>query len=734
MKVDRRRFLQLGAAAGVWAIGLPRDASAAAAAAGPIRSEPWCVYVAIHADNGIHMHSPVMEMGQFMRTTAPMVIADEMDLPWSAIRFSTDAPLHLKRDEKGALAYAHAQMDTGGSHAVVRNWDYLRRSGATARQMLLEEAAERWGVPVSELTSRAAVVTHAASGRQFTYGELAEAAALRTVDPAGVRLKTREQYGIIGQPTSNIDGLHIVTGQAQFGMDSEYEGALQALIARAPTFRAQIKSYDREAALAVPGVRQIIEVPRIIGPHWLSGEAQLIAAGVAVLADSLWAAMRGRAALGVEWHDDALGIRQNSSAQQQAFRDLVAADMPGERPQDFGDVEAALGSADELLDATYEQPLFAHACMEPFNCIADVRADSADVVVGNQFPRGVARTVEEMTGLDGLRVRVHSRRMGGGFGRRAEMDFVHEAVFLSQKAKAPVKVTWTREDEMEHDFFAPAGAVRIRAGLRRGKLTAWWQRHAQTRGTGPVGCFPANLVPDYRVEFCASDSAIPCGAWRPPCHLPWSFAVESMLDELAYAADEDPLAFRLKLLEPHREFDFPSWGATKIDSGRMSRCYAEAARLAQWDRKRARGTGLGIAGHFTHGTYVAFVVEVSVDAENRLRIHRAWGAIDCGLAINPNHIRNQMQGGFVDGLNAALFNAANVEGGRVTTNNFASLRWIRMAEAPRDIEISIIESGRSPTGVGEPPVPPVPAALANAIFAASGKRVRRLPISAEFSI
>lgn len=735
MTLTRRKFLEASAVAGAWsiAIGAPLRALAnGTAAKGPQPS--WCVYVAINRDNSTTIMSPVMDMGQFMRTTGPMMIAEELDLDWNRIQFTDDASLHLTRNEKGQLAYAHAHMDTGGSHAVERNWDRLRRAGATARRMLIEEAADRWEVSAHTLRTEPGFVIDPRSSRRLSYAELATAAVNRVVDPASVELKDRADYRIIGTPARNIDARGIVLGKPLFGIDEDYPNALQAVIYRVPAWGGDVVSYDKTAALAVPGVRQVIDVDRVMGKHWLSGETQLTSAGVAVLADDLWSAMKAKSALALEWKNTSPFANQDSEAQLAEFHRILKGDAASEVLQNEGDVETAMSSAQTVLDQVYECPLVAHACMEPFNCIADIRERDATVIVGTQFPLTVAQQVQTLTGIDAMNVRVVGKRMGGGFGRRAEMDYVREAIALSHKVKRPVKVTWMREDEMEQDFFGPAAVMRLRAGMNDGRLVAWHHRQAQTKGGAQDSCFPARLVENYKVELCKYDSHIRAGAWRPPMHLPWSFAVESMFDELAYATQTDPLQFRLDLMKPHKEYPFKGWGAEIIDTGRMAKCYEAAAKMAQWDRKRPEGTGLGIAGHFTHGSYVAFVIEVSVSEQNELKLHQAWGAIDCGLPINPNHIRNQMQGGFIDGLNAALFNKANVKEGRVQQNNFGAFRWMRMREAPLDIHVTIIENGYKPTGVGEPPTPPAPAALANAIFAASGKRVRRLPIAESVKI
>jgi isoquinoline 1-oxidoreductase beta subunit len=732
--LDRRTFLKTSVSAGALLIAIPLAARGDTGTKALKPSAQWCVYVRIHPDNSVTMISPVSEMGQFMRTTGPMLIADEMDLDWSLVSFSREMPVLMKRNEKGEIVYDHAQIGTGGSNTVRTNWDYMRMAGATARRMLIEEAAARWHVPADGLRTASSFVIDTNNDRRLSYGALAQKGMLRRVDTARVKLKERSQYRIMGKDAGVIDIRDMVTGKPLFGIDEDYPNALQAVVDRAPALGGEIASYDKAAALAVPGVQAIVEIERNVDKHWPEGEAQIVAAGVAVLADDLWSALQGKQALKTQWKNTSPSAREDSEAQIQEFHRLVASDTPATVLKEYGELEQAIERADMVLEHAYEHPLLVHACMEPLNCIVDIRADSATVVVGHQWPHSAATEVERVTGIDALKVQVIGRRMGGGFGRRGEIDNVREAVALAHKLKRPVKVTWTRENDTEHDFFGPAAVVRIRAALKDGKITGWHHRQAQTRGNPRHISFPMGIVPSGRVEKFASTSHIPCGTWRAPLHLQWAFAAESMIDELAYAAGEDPLAFRLKLMTPEKPYAIDDWSADEIHSGRMAACYRAAAELADWGKKRPDGTGLGIAGHFTFGSYAACVLEVAVNEREELRINKAWGAIDCGFAINPNHIRAQMEGGFIDGLNAALFNKAIIKNGRVQNNNFDTLRWMRMREAPVDIEVAIIDSGYEPTGVGEPPVAPAGAALANAIYAACGKRIRRMPIAESINI
>jgi isoquinoline 1-oxidoreductase beta subunit len=727
--MNRRQFLKTSALAGgmLLSINLPFIRSATAKQKS---QSDWCIYIEIKPDNSIVMASPVMDMGQHMKTTGPMIIADELDLDWQRITFAEDCPAYLSKTEEGNIGYQFSDMGTGGSHAVRRNWDYMRKAGATARRMIIEEAAALWKVSPESLITRASFVVNPNTQQKFSYGYLAKGASRRQIDQNRITLKQPSEYRIMGSDAKTVDLQKMVTGKPLFGIDADYPSALQVVIHRAPAQGASIESYDKAAALAVPGVQEVVEMTPQFEKYPTDDDKQIVSAGIAVVANSLWSALQGKKALKTRWQADNNYAEQTSELQQTQLRQSVASNVVATQRKNEGDVDKALNDASYVADYTYETPLLAHACMEPFNCIADIREQDATVVVGHQFPHMVAEEVQNFAGIDALNVEVISKRMGGGFGRRFERDFVREAIVLSKQLKRPVKITWTREDEIERDYFAPAYVMRVRAGLDdNNQVSAWHHRQAQTRGGARDDCFPAKIVKNYRSENIESPSKIPTGPWRGPAHLQWTFAVESMTDELAHQAKQDPLAFRLAMMKPHQAHEYSGWGAAVIDSGRMAKCYESAANMANWGRELPKGHGLGIAGHFTFGSYAAFVIEVSVSSDNTLTLHNAWGAIDCGFAINPNHIRNQMEGGFIDGLSAALFNKVVVEKGQVINNNFHTLRWMKMKEAPKQIQVDIIQNDYPPTGVGEPPTAPAAAALANAIFAASGQRIRQLPLA-----
>lgn len=725
--MDRRAFIKSTCISGAWLMSFSVTGFAQKE---QTNKTGWSLYISIQPDNSVIMESPVMEAGQFMRTTGPMMIADEMDLEWQSIQFSEATLAPLIRDENNKLLYRYAKINTGGSFSVRWTWDYLRHCGATARYLLMLEAGQRLKVPISELYSSRNFVLQRNSDIKIPYGDLAEQASKRTVERHRVRLKNKSNFTIIGTEKKNIDAKAIVTGKPLYGIDTDYPGCLQVVVDRAPALGADIKQYNRKAALAIPGVRQVVEIEKSEKAHFMSNQPQpLVASGIAVVADSLWAALQGKTALNTQWINTSSYKDLNSENElKKLHRQVDNPEQTRETLQNTGNIEAALQAADTVLEQQYEKPLFGHVLMEPFNAIVDLKADSATIITGHQNPMLIAEEVERLTGINALNVAITCKRMGGAFGRRFETDWICEAIKIAQKVQAPIKVTWLREDEIEQDYFDPGAVAKIRAGVKKGKVIAWDYCQSQTKAGVQDSCFPHGLVENYRVQRCKHETLIPAGPWRGPQHLFWAFANESMIDELAYKSKQDPLQFRLNMLLPERELPYTNWGASVKNSGRMAECFQAAAKQARWNMVRPKGRGLGIAGHFCHGSYAAFVVEVSV-IDNILKIHQAWGAIDCGLPINPNHIRAQMEGGFIDGLNAALFNKINMVEGAVQNNQFGLLKMGLMKHAPYKIHTQIIANDYEPTGVGEPPTAPAMAALVNAIFAASGIRIRSLPVS-----
>ncbi|HTC23864.1 MAG TPA: molybdopterin cofactor-binding domain-containing protein [Gemmatimonadales bacterium] len=718
--LDRRGFLTVAATStgglllGVrsvrWARGIDPD--------GPPVAVGLTAFVEVGPDGAITIAAKSPEIGQGVKTSLPMLVAEELDVDWERVRVS-EAPFDEMR---------FGSQGVGGSTSIWENWLPLRRAGATARYLLVAAAAARWRVDPSTLRTEAGSVLHPQTGRRASYGALAAAAARLPV-PAEVPLKSPRDFRLIGRRIAAADIKDLVTGRARYGIDGRVPGMRHACIARAP-FGGRVKDVHDSAALEVPGVLRVIPIE---GSSHPTG----IRPGVAIVADSTWAAIRGRTALGVIW-EEAVG----AGTADFTARLTAAFETTGKVVRDDGDVEAAFAAATRTVEALYDLPFLAHVPLEPPNCIADVRADRCEVWVPTQDPGDVQAIVAETTGLPPDQVTVHPTRCGGGFGRRLMVDYAGEAALLSQRAGAPVQVVWTREDDLTHDFYRPACRHRLRAALDpNGRVTAWTQhlvnpsRYAYAGATrvGPEASemyaddFPAGCVPNLRYEYTNIDTPIPRGAWRSTLHSANAFAVESFMDEVAATAGRDPLAFRLEWLGEPRELQYRGHGGPVFNPGRLAGVLRLAAEKAGWGTPLGPGRARGLAGHFTFGSYAAEVIEVSLDPTTEFRVERIVAALDCGTVVNRSGAEAQVEGGILEGLCAALYGEITVERGWVRQTNFDTYRWLRIGEAPR-IEAHFVENGEAPRGLGEPPVPPVAPALTNALFALTGRRIRRLPL------
>ncbi len=715
--VNRRTFIRVAAGTtGALAVGVltTRDVARAARRAAP--PSVLSAFVEIAEDGTVRIIAKNPEIGSGVKTSLPILIAEELDVDWSTVRV-------VQAD----FAAKYGDQFTGGSTAIWDHFTPLRQAGAAARALLITAAANRWGVSADTCSTERGTVIHASSGRRMRYGELAADAA-KLPAPTNVRLKDSSQFRVIGTRVPVVDANEIVTGRAQYGLDASLPEMLIACVVRGP-FGAKVVSFDPAPALAVSGVERVIKVD--------GGRDPLDRIeGVAVLARSTWAAMQGRRRLRVTWSDapdDA-----SSAHLERQFRSALSS--PGSVVHRDGDVAAALASAARTIDAVYEIPFLAHVPMEPVHYLADVRADRADMWGSTQAPENVARRVAELTGLKAEAITVHLGRSGGGFGRRLMDDYAAEAAFLSKEAQRPVKVIWTREDDVQHDYYRPAGHHRLRAGLSAsGEITAWSHHLANTsryafakNGRPPQQSemygedFPVGCVPHTLLEYTLVPSAVPTGAWRSTLHSSNAFAVQSFIDELAHAAGRDPVAFQLALLGAPRELKYTGHGGPTFDTGRLATVLRTAAERSGWPHAPTAGRGWGIAAHFTFGSYAAEAVEVSVES-GVVRVHRVVAAIDCGTVVNLSGAEAQVQGGIIDGLSAALFGEITVDKGVVSQSNFGDYRLLRIDEAPR-IEVHFVPSTHAPRGLGEPPVPPIAPAVANAIFAATGRRIRRLPL------
>ncbi|PHZ83428.1 xanthine dehydrogenase family protein molybdopterin-binding subunit [Paremcibacter congregatus] len=726
-KVDmissRRRFLQMSGAAGAFMIACPQALMAKGldTILPPMLAGELGMFIRVEADNTVVLGAPIPDMGQGVFTAVPMIIADEFDADWDTVRIEKLKP-YVEKDKEGRMAEPAVRQSAGGSHGVRMVWTVMREAGAVARLMMKQAAAQKWKVDVASLTTAKSHVMHAASGRRIAYGDLIDLAISLDV-PDVPPLKTPAEFTLIGHETGNYTAPDIVQGKPLYGYDMQVEGMKHAMIARCPYVDGSVTSYDASDALKIKGVREVVEMKRL--PEDMSRQKN-IAAGVAVVADTFWAAKKGRDALKITWDKGPKSDLSNESIEREFDRLLT--ENKTDVQYESGNVDQALATAAVRLDASYDNPYWAHMCMEPHSCVADVKGDKALIIAGHQGAAWAINPVAAVTGIDGENIDVRLARMGTGFGRKFTGDFVGEAALLSQRLGYPVKVSWTREDEVEQDFFNPKSRHRMQAGLdENGHPVAMHYTLATTAGGMATHNFPAHYIDNYkadRVRF----KGLPTGAWRGPRHNVAGFAVQSFVDEMAHAAGKDPLAFRLSLLEGKGKTAFNDFGADSLDSDRIIGVLKLAAEKAGWGRKLPQGHGMGIANYFTFGGYAAFVVEVKVD-KGALEIVRVTGAVDCGIAVNPLGIKAQMEGGALDGFSAALGQEVMIEEGRVVSNNLDSYQMARINQAPKRVDTYIVESAEAPTGLGEIALPAAIPALCNAIFAASGKRIRRFPIA-----
>ena len=706
---DRRAFLRTtvavggGLMIGAYLPGVLGEPGGQAAAAGSLEPNIW---LKVNADDTVRIMLTQLEMGQGVMTSMPMLVAEELDMDWTKIKTEW-----TPADAKYGNPNFGGQQLTAGSNSVRGMWKILREAGAGARAMLVTAAAQTWNVPENTLTTEKGEVIHKATGRRLKYGALVDRAAALPV-PKEVTLKDPKTFTLMGTNVPRLDIPEKVNGSAVFGMDVKLPGLLTARVVRCPVFGGTVASFNGNKAKAIPGVKHVVQISN----------------GVAVVADNYWTASKGAQALEIAWDEGKLATLSSADIMKR-YADL--AKQPGKVARNQGDVDAALASSPKKLERVFEAPFLAHATMEPMNCTADVKANSCDVYVPTQAQTASHNAAIAASKLPADKVKIHTTYLGGGFGRRGEADFVTEAVETSKAVGAPVKVVWSREDDMQHDYYRPITYARMSGAVdAAGKPTVFAQHVVQQSLMKRLGSLPPSGVdfisvdgsatlpydiPNIKVEYTEQDPGVPFGFWRSVGTSFQGFAVEAFIDELAATAGKDPYQFRHDLLSK---------------ATRHRAVLDLAAEKAGWGKPLPQGRARGIAMMEAFGSILAQVTEVSVDAKGAVKVHRVVCSVDTGWVINPDTIKQQMEGGIVYGLTAALKGEIVIQNGRVVQKHFGDYQMLRHPEMPV-IDVFIVPSTEAPGGIGEPSTALAAGSLVNAIYAATGKRIYRLPIKPE---
>jgi len=717
--VDRRTFLKLtGIAGGGLLLGFSFRADANPVPPANANEFVPNGFIRIATDGKITLYSKNPEIGQGIKTSIPMIVAEELDANWADVEVAL-APTNE--------AY-YGRQSSGGSNSIRTSWDIARQAGAVTRSLLVTAAASQWKVPVAECTTASSEVLHKASGRSIAYRDLVSSASkLPVPDPKSVRLKQRQEYTLLGKRISGVDNSKIVTGQPLFGIDTVIPGMLYAAYEKCPATGGIPVSFNMDEIKSLPGITDAFILEG-------NGNVTELMPGVAIIARSTWEAFSAKKQLKINWDESSASKDSWSEATREALQ--IAKGKAHETLVDRGSVDEAFRQASHSHEAYYTYPFVPHAPLEPQNCTAYVRDGRAELWAPTQRPQEGVTSVAGVLGLPEDRVLVHQVRAGGGFGRRLMNDYMCEAAAISARAGVPIKLMWTREDDMMHDYYRVGGFHSLKAAIdKSGKLSAW-EDHFITFSddTGkpvPGGNiseeeFPLLLVDNSRLAQTMMPLKVPCGPWRAPRSNSIAFAVQSFIDEMAKTAGRDHLEFLLDIMgEPRwlKDGDISS-----INTARAAGVIRLAAEKAGWGKTLPKGRGMGLAFHFSHAGHVAEVAEVSVDANKKLTVHRITVAADVGLIINPSGAENQCEGAVIDGLSTALGLELSIENGRIQQTNFNQYPILRMKQSP-EVVVHFIESDFSPTGLGEPALPPAAPAICNAIFAACGIRVRELPLS-----
>ena len=737
-ELTRRAFLQATATGSAGLIVAFYLGAEGASATPANKSFAPNAFIEITREDEIRLWVARSEMGQGVRTSMTMILADELDADWARVKI-----MQADFDAK------YGDMVTGGSMSVRSCWAPLRKAGATAREMLVSAAQQTWNVPRAECSTRNGAVVHAKSKRVLKYGGLVEKASA-VPEPKGAPLKDAAEFHILGTKKRRVDGPAIVVGEAHYGIDTKLPGMLYATVARPSVFGSRVKSFDPAPAQAVAGVRKVVEIPRTELPPLFgeerkenSGHQHYLWGGVAVVADSTWQAISGRRALAVEWEP---GPAAPESTGEQRSRCAQLVQGAGAEQRKVGDPAAAFSASTKKVEAEYELPFVAHTPMEPPNCTAHVHDGKCEIWAPTQNAPGLATALSKALNLDPSALTIHVTLLGGGFGRRLNIDYGVEAALISQAAGVPVKVIWTREDDVRHDYYRPMSHHRLRAGLDAGGQVTSWLHHVaapttdgfylggdipDTGGTEIAGAgLPNGSIPNYLLEASFLETFVPRGYWRS-VDVSWNhFAVQSFVDEVAAASGKDPVALRRELLNTKQAPVTSGPDEKPVNVARLLNVLNLAAEKSGWSNRLPTGRGRGIAGLFAWDTYIAQVAEVTVSKDGSVRVDRLVCALDCGQNINPDMIAAQVEGGAAFGLTAAFHSEIRIDGGKVQNSNFNDYPILRINEMPH-VEVHVVPSHETPGGIGEPTVPSIAPAVANAIFAATGKRLRRLPFQTD---
>ncbi|MEP5611149.1 MAG: molybdopterin cofactor-binding domain-containing protein [Cyclobacteriaceae bacterium] len=716
-QINRRSFLKVSTAAGG---GMMLGFSWLASCSAPgetVKAPPkeWFdinAYIKIGDNGTVTLYNPNPEIGQNVKTSMPVIVAEELDVDWKDVV--------VEQADLNTVKYS--RQLAGGSGSIREGWSSLRMAGATGRRMLMEAAAKQWSVPVGELTTEKGFVKHAASGNSAGYGELASAAALIEV-PEEVELKDPKDFKLIGGDIKNVDAKKIVTGQPLFGLDVNEEGMLIAMIVHPPAFGMKMKNWDASKAKAMSGIKDVFTIntePK--EKQW--SDTNAFTELIAVVGESTWQVMKAKKAIDVEWSSDTPA--ENSDEHSQKLLDAIAA--KGEIRREDGNPQREIGNSEKVVEGIYSAPFMAHNTMEPMNFYADVTDTKAVLNGPIQTPEFLEKSVADVLGMSLDQIEIQMTRMGGGFGRRLYGHFGIEAAAISQKAKAPIKLVYTREDDMTQGTYRPMYRVQYRASLdKNNKLTGWY-----AKGSGIPGSplfhnrFPAGSLDNYRSENVSVPTNISTGAWRAPRSHFTAGAENSFLDQVAEAAGKDPIDFRLELFD--RAISNPVGENNDYDAERYAGVLKLVREKSGWDNDTP-GIHRGVSAYYCHNSYVAEVVDIEKNDNNELKIKKVWCAVDCGIVVNREGALNQIEGGIIDGIGSAMYSSLNFENGRPIQENFNSYRLIRHTEAPPEIETFFVDNGIAPTGLGEPTLPPVSGALANAMYKATGQRYYHQPFA-----